>query len=112
MIENSFGILAQKFRIFRTTIIADVSLVESITQACVCLHNWLREKNTNYISYGLVDQEVNGQIIPGSWRQQNNGMQSLQPLNQNSTTVSKITRDRFSKYFSTEGSVEWQLNKI
>lgn len=109
MIENCFGILSAKFRIFRTAINADVTLIESITMSCVCLHNWLREKNSDYIAHDLVDHEVNGKLVEGSWRRLKNG---FQPLNQISTTVSKATRNRFSHYFSTAGSVSWQLNKI
>ena len=40
LIENSFGILASKWRIFRKPIEANVSTVESIVQATVCLHNF------------------------------------------------------------------------
>lgn len=66
MIENCFGILSAKWRIFKTTIIADVSLVESITKTCACLHNWLREKNSNYIEQELADEEINGKLVPGN----------------------------------------------
>lgn len=65
IIENSFGILVAKWRIFKTPINADVYLVESITESCVCLHNWLRNKNTNYITRELVDHDVNGKEVLG-----------------------------------------------
>ena len=38
IIENSFGILAARFRIFRHTIHAEVETVQNITKACVALH--------------------------------------------------------------------------
>lgn len=41
IIENCFGILAAKWRIFRTTN-AEVDLVEHIIEACACLHNWFQ----------------------------------------------------------------------
>lgn len=110
IIENTFGILAQKFRIFRTTIIADVTLVEKITNCSVCLHNWLRDKNSNYIYKGLVDRDINGKIIPGDWRNNNNNLRSLQPINRNPTVEAKKVRDSFAQYFNTVGSVEWQNN--
>lgn len=65
VIENSFGLLSFKWRIFKSTIKADTSLVESIIESCVCLHNWLQGKNSNYITADLVDHERNGKIIPG-----------------------------------------------
>jgi hypothetical protein len=40
-IECSFGILSAKWRIFRRPIRAAVSTVESIIEACVCLHNFV-----------------------------------------------------------------------
>ena len=42
IVENSFGILASKFRIFRKPIMADVKIVENIIGPSVCLHNWLK----------------------------------------------------------------------
>ena len=47
IIENSFGILASRFRIFRRPIIAQVETVESITKACVALHNYLMKRSTS-----------------------------------------------------------------
>lgn len=46
-IENSFGILASRWRILRNNIIAEVDNVEKITAATICLHNFLSisEKN-------------------------------------------------------------------
>lgn len=106
--ENTFGILVQKFRIFRTTIIADVPLVESTINSCVCIHNWLKNKS-RYINNGLVDKEIDGKLIPGSWRSVNS-LQSLQPINRNPTNEAKQIRDNFAKYFNTVGSVPWQNN--
>lgn len=104
MIENCFGILSTKWRIFRTTIVGDVSLVENITEACVCLHNWLRIKNSNYI--GNVNESLD---FPSA-----DCFQPLPPsTNKNATTTAKSTRDNFAKYFvSEEGAVHWQNTKI
>ncbi len=41
VIENAFGILAARFRVFRRPIHAKVNTTESITKACVALHNFL-----------------------------------------------------------------------
>ena len=41
-IENTFGILCAKFRIFRRPIKASLPLIENIVKAAVCLHNYLR----------------------------------------------------------------------
>ena len=41
-IENVFGILAARWRIFRKSIRANIKSVEAIVQAGVCLHNFLQ----------------------------------------------------------------------
>ena len=41
IIENTIGIMAARFRIFRRPIVAKVETVESTTKACVGLHNYL-----------------------------------------------------------------------
>ncbi|XP_031327875.1 uncharacterized protein LOC116159107 [Photinus pyralis] len=42
-IENTFGILASRWRVFRKPIIANVETCIAITKACVALHNYLQK---------------------------------------------------------------------
>ena len=42
VIENTFGILTSKFRIFRRPIIANPSKVTNVVKAACCLHNYLK----------------------------------------------------------------------
>ena len=48
IIENNFGILAARFRIFRRFILSFLETVENITKACVALHNYLDDKQKNW----------------------------------------------------------------
>lgn len=51
MIENSFGIVAARFRVFRRPIIAQVETANLITKAVVALHNSLmvtQRRNNEY----------------------------------------------------------------
>ena len=58
-IENTFGVLAAKWRIYRRSIRANVKLVKGVVQATVCLHNYLRlTENANYIPTGFVDSDL------------------------------------------------------
>lgn len=81
-IENAFGILAAKWRIFRRAIRADVALVEKIVQATICLHNYLRlTENANYTPAGFVDcEDSSGNIIPGDWRSEVSGDEGVSLL--------------------------------
>ena len=57
-IEDAFGILAAKWRIFRGPIKANVALVKLITKASVCLRNYLRLiENPGYLPSGFIDCE-------------------------------------------------------
>ena len=64
VIENAFGILATKFRIFRRAIIAKPEKVTRITQAACALHNYLKISEMHsppssrvYCPPGYVDRE-------------------------------------------------------
>ena len=63
IIENSFGILAARFRIFRRRILASVETVESLTECRVALYNYLMagrltDEGNAYCRTNFVDQEV------------------------------------------------------
>ncbi|KAJ8930290.1 hypothetical protein NQ314_016909 [Rhamnusium bicolor] len=47
-IENTFGILAQRWRILRKTIIGNVDTCESIVKATIVLLNFLQKKRGRY----------------------------------------------------------------
>lgn len=114
VIENSFGILNSKWRIFNTPINAKVDLIESVIESCVSLHNWLRsnETDSNYLTPGLVDTYEQGIMIPGSWRNDSSILTGLKPNNVNSTSAAKKIRDEFANYFVNSGAVDWQNDKI
>ena len=114
--ENGFGILANRWRIFRRPILLEPEKVKIITLATVALHNWQRSSTSVGkidLPIGLVDQEsASGELIGGSWRNEvpNGTWFSLDyDLHGNrSTRVSKSIREEYTKYFSLEGAVSWQ----
>lgn len=111
-IENVFGILSTKWRIFRTTIKANVSTVESIIESSVCLHNWLRQdENSGYITPGLVDSDINGRTVFGSWRREES-LTCLERTQINPTFAAKKIREILTAHFVGSGVVEWQWDKI
>ena len=119
-IENAFGILAAKWRIFRRPIKAKVDLVQRITQATVWLHIYLRiTENASYISTGFFDSENEcSNIVPGDWR-------NITSEDEGALThLGRIGGNRyrfeagnawsdFEDYFnSNEGAISWQLNHV
>ena len=70
VVENAFGILANRFQVLLTTRQHHPSTVKLIVVACMVLHNMMR------IRYpGLQNQQLdraenqNRQFVPGEWRQ-------------------------------------------
>lgn len=112
IVENAFGILAQVFRILRKPILLSPEKVEIIILTVVTLHNFLRrDRSRTYCPPGNIDVEDNGNIHPGSWRNDTpmSGMQSLQRFPQNSPREAKAIREEFADYFvSSIGQVPWQ----
>ena len=74
-IENTFGILASKWRVFRRPIRGNVDLVQTITMATIVLHNYLQlTENAMYMSTGFVESEdSSGNVVDGDWRELVNG---------------------------------------
>lgn len=116
VVENTFGILVSTFRIFERPIPLSPEKVTSLVKATTALHNWLRKTSAaTYFTPGLVDTEdlETGQINPGSWRNLPSTLHGLQHQGSNnySRNASAI-RERYVKYFFTNGAVPWQLDKI
>ena len=119
-IENTFGILAAKWRIFRRPIRAKVETAERVTKACICLHNYLKQtENACYVPAGFVDTEDDsGTIVPGSWRSEvADDVSALQTVNRvgsnNYRKDAKETRNQFKLYFnSPSGSLPWQAKHV
>ena len=58
--ENSFGILANMWHVFRRPFALESEKVKMITLATITLHNWLRSEcllGKTYIPFGLVDRK-------------------------------------------------------
>ncbi|XP_068135972.1 uncharacterized protein [Hyperolius riggenbachi] len=110
--ENAFGLLSNRFRIFRTTINLSPHKIELIVMACCLLHNFLRRSNTaEYAPESMLDLEDidEARIIPGEWRNENPGLVPLQFMEPGKPEASaKLNRKNYKTYFNGPGAVEWQ----
>lgn len=84
-IENAFGILAARWRIFRKPIAVNPCTVDSIIISTICLHNFLKSVNDKqpaskrlYCPPNFVDcEDENGNLTPGAWRSAENNIQDI-----------------------------------
>ncbi|KAK0152724.1 Protein ALP1-like [Merluccius polli] len=114
-VENAFGILANRLRVFLTNIALDPDKVTAITLAALSIHNFLREKGSEaYVPPAFVDTEDEShRLVSGTWRR--GGALNSVALSRarNATTTAKEQRDQLKAYFqSPAGSVYWQEDMI
>ena len=120
VIENTFGIVASRFRVFRRPIIANVEKVISVTKAVVILHNFLMKTNENngykYCPKTFLDHDGPTGFVEGEWRRDVNDFQGLKPIKKvgsnNYGKQAASVRNEFKDYFNKEGAVEWQWNLV
>ena len=114
VVENAFGVLANRFRVFMSTINLEPEKVENIVLACCSLHNFLI--STNKTSY--MPEDINESMIsnesPVTMQQENEILPSIQQQGSNTYSVTaKEIRETICEYFNSEvGAVSWQLDKI
>lgn len=102
-VENTFGIMCSKFRIFRREIEMGPPGVEKIVNAAGVLHNMLRrECGSTYMPKRSVDHETEElDFVPGTWRDAND-LHNLQPSrSKNPTESAKALRELLSNYFTS-----------
>lgn len=113
VVENTFGILSARFRLFRRPIHLDANKTKRLTLACCALHNLLIEKSPSYAA-SLVDRyDEDGNLIPGEWR--NNAMPAVdEPTEVMASPIdAKTIREEFEQFFMSEiGKVSWQYQNI
>ncbi|KAJ8968310.1 hypothetical protein NQ314_002371 [Rhamnusium bicolor] len=74
VVQNAFGICSSIFRVLRKPMLLKPDAPQLVVMACVYLHNFLRKSKTLknvYCPEGALDIEVDGQVISGTWRNDN-----------------------------------------
>lgn len=116
IVENAFGILASRFRIFQKPIMTSVEVTEKVVRTSCALHNYLRITNANmYLPQRSTDIEDfdAGLVIPGSWRQDVN-LPSVERyiVGNHSSRQARELRDKYADYFTGSGAVSWQNRMV
>ncbi|XP_050314948.1 uncharacterized protein LOC126749314 isoform X1 [Anthonomus grandis grandis] len=100
VVENSFGILAARWRIFLKHMEIQPDFVDDIVYAAICLHNMLCCNND------FEPEEIYRNTLESCFT-------LVPPLGQNSTQDAFRVRDKFRDYFLSDiGSVPWQLETV
>lgn len=114
IVENGFGILANRFRCLLTTLQQDTQVVNSVVLACVCLHNLMRMRYPGLQNALLDREEQDHALVPGAWREE----RLLQEMDNVTGPTSETRRGKRQRlllkhyYNSPVGAVPWQRDMI
>lgn len=115
VVENAFGILSSRFRIFYKPIQLSLKNADSVIVATCYLHNYLRRKSPNYITNSSLDYEdiENGTFHEADWHLENHflPLERRNPHSVKKKTGEKV-RQNFIEYFNGEGNVSFQDRMI
>jgi hypothetical protein len=119
IVENVFGIIANRFRVLRKPMIQNPTNTENIVLAVCVLHNFLmtaQGSRSSYLQPGLLDTEStdNHEVQCGMWREEGMPSTSLLQLQRRPRPSShNSTRDELRELFMTpQGEISWQYKHI
>nr|CAI5819425.1 unnamed protein product [Callosobruchus analis] len=99
VVENAFGILVARWRVFRRHLEVQPYLVDKIVLASCCLHNMLCSDSLEPDIPTLRSREA--------------ALQNLQGIRRNYANDAFRTRETFKEYFNSPiGAVPWQIGMV
>lgn len=115
VVENAFGILANRFRILLTAMGHAPSTSRLIVKTCVILHNLMRIRYPALQNQQLdCENPINRDLIPGEWRRGPNLQDTVNVAANNiDSKRGKMQRNLIKHWVnSPAGSVAWQDRMI
>src|SRR5262249_54852981 len=107
VVENSFGLLAARFRVLERPIPLRPCVVDKLVLAACVLHNFLRDKCSGmYVPGGTLDEEnvEEGVVRAGNWR--NDVSHELRGIGKQGSNAHERSaghmRDALCSYFNNE----------
>ena len=109
IVENAFGILVNRFGCLLTTLRVQPHTATSVTIACCCLHNLLRDAKAP-LPRGLLDEEdAEHNLVAGTYRNEQLVPGQTIAARHSGTHDAKALRDYLKDYYSSPaGAVAWQ----
>lgn len=116
VVENAFGIMSAKFRVYKSPLAVHTSTVRKIVLATTTLHNFILQNHTDASGSEYtfdVENTEQGLVTEGDWRLAEKESHGLKPLRACATSGripanAKQMRQQLAEYFVNEGEVEWQ----
>ena len=110
VVENSFGILVNRFQVMLTTMQHQPETVRLIVKACLLLHNLMRTRYPTLQNH-LLDRELpDGEMEPGEWRTGRNLEDTVEVQAPNTASKDAKKQRNLIRHWcnSPAGSVPWQ----
>ena len=113
IVENAFGIMAARFRVFRRPLDVKPETADFVVKACTVLHNYLRKENHD-VYMRDVDMEIDiGRLHEEQGRRSDSS--GIRPLRRTGRSTSEATaiRELFKNHFISEcGALPWQNSVV
>lgn len=112
VVENAFGILANRWRCLTTTMQQHPKTVTTITKGCLTLHNIIRKRQP--LQPGEADHvDDQGNVVPGAWRQHVRLTSNRNVVGNQTMRQAKIQRNYLCDYYNAPvGAVPWQQRAV
>ncbi|XP_062592427.1 putative nuclease HARBI1 [Saccostrea cucullata] len=114
VVENAFGILANRWQCLLAPMHQEPETVSSMVLACCCLHNLMRMRFPNLQNENLDQEDLNHHVVPGAWRNCANLTDLDNVGGCNRATIAAKTQRLYLKHYynSPVGAVPWQNDMI
>ncbi|XP_014661400.1 PREDICTED: uncharacterized protein LOC106804647 [Priapulus caudatus] len=114
VVENAFGIMANRFRCMLTTMQLQPENIKLVVRTCVVLHNFLIDRNPARDAQVIDREDANHNLVPGSWRQDAQMHDMNEPQWGNRDTVAGKRQRLYLKHYLTSGAgaVHWQEERL
>ena len=114
VVENSFGMLAMRFRCLLTTLAVCPPTAKKIAKCCMTLHNIMRIRHPHIQNNDIDREDDDHDLIPGAWRNEAIMLDvEVRSRGPRQTAAGKRLRAYLMHYYNSDaGSVPWQRAAI
>ena len=113
VVENGFGILANRWRCLLTCLNQDPPQCRKIVEGCVTLHNIQRLRNPRLQPNEVDREDEDGNLVPGAWRADVDMTVNEVGRAGRANQAGKVLRNYLCDYYNSDlGRLPWQDNIV